>query len=318
MYQWRQIANEEGIMKKLTLGRSPLETGEIGLGCMRMNGLDLKEAEGVIKNALDLGVDLFDHADIYGKGKSEEIFGKAVDLKSSIRDKMILQSKCGIREGYFDFSKKHIISSVEKSLKRLGAENLDVLLLHRPDALMEAEEVAEAFTELKESGKVKYFGVSNQHSQQIELLQSAYDEDLIINQLQLSLMHTPMLEHGFNVNMKNDAAVNRDGGLYEYSQLKNMTIQAWSPFQHGMIEGAFIGNKEFPVINAKLDEIAEKKNVTSGAVAIAWLLRMPAEIQPIVGTMKQKRLQDIVEASNIELTRKEWYALYRAAGNKLP
>ncbi|WP_147805307.1 aldo/keto reductase [Alkalicoccus halolimnae] len=305
-------------MKKIKLGTSPLYTGEIGLGCMRMNDLDLNEAEGVVKNALNLGVDLFDHADIYGKGKSEEIFGKAVDLKSSIRDKMILQSKCGIREGYFDFSKKHIISSVEESLKRLGSENLDVLLLHRPDALMEPEEVAAAFTELKKSGKVKYFGVSNQHPQQIELLQSVYDEDLIINQLQLSLMHTPMLDHGFNVNMKNDAAINRDGGVYEYSRMKNMTIQAWSPFQHGMIEGAFIGNKNFPEVNAKLDEIAEKKNVTSGAAAIAWLLKLPAGIQPVVGTMKQKRLQDIAEASNIEITRAEWYELYRAAGNKLP
>ncbi|WP_173917592.1 aldo/keto reductase family oxidoreductase [Halobacillus sp. Marseille-Q1614] len=305
-------------MKKIKLGRSELEVGEISLGCMRISELDKKDAAYVIENAMDAGVDLFDHADIYGKGKSEEVFAEAIEMNDDVREKMTLQTKCGIRDGFFDFSKAHILESVEGSLRRLKTDYIDSLLLHRPDALMDPQEVAEAFTTLKESGKVRYFGVSNQNPMQMELLKKYWKEDLIVNQLQLSLVHTPMIDAGFNVNMMNDPAVVRDSNVLEYCRLNDITIQAWSPFQHGMIEGPFIGNKEFPEVNAKLQEIAEKKGVTDTAIATAWILRHPANIQPVVGTMNPQRLKDIAKASEIELTREEWYELYRSAGNELP
>ena len=305
-------------MKKLKLGNSELEVGEISLGCMRINKLEKKDARYVIENAMDTGVDLFDHADIYGAGESESVFAEAIDMNDDVREKMKLQTKCGIRDGYFDFSKDHILESVEGSLKRLKTDYVDSLLLHRPDALFEPEEVAEAFTVLKESGKVRYFGVSNQNPMQIELLKKYLKEDLIVNQMQLSVVHTPMIDAGFNVNMQNDPAVMRDGGVIEYCRLHDISVQAWSPFQHGMIEGPFVGNKEFPQVNAKLKELAEKYGVTDSAIAIAWILRHPANIQPVVGTMNAERMRNIAKASDIELTRQEWYELYTAAGNELP
>ncbi|SDJ36229.1 aldo/keto reductase [Salimicrobium halophilum] len=303
-------------MNTMELGKSGLHVPQIGLGCMRMSGLSAKEARSMIDKSLDLGIDFFDHADIYGKGESEEVFANAIE--PSLREKMTLQSKCGIRNGFFDFSKDHIISSVEGSLKRLNTDYLDILLLHRPDALMEPEEVAEAFSELESAGKVRHFGVSNQNPMQMELLKKHLDQDLIVNQVQLSLMQTVMLDHGFNVNMENAPAVNRDGEIIEYCRVNDISLQAWSPFQHGMIEGAFIGNKDFPAINEKLQEVASRYGVTDSAIAIAWIMRHPAGIQPIVGTMNKQRLEDISKASDVSLTREEWYELYRAAGNDLP
>ncbi|TLS38674.1 aldo/keto reductase [Pseudalkalibacillus caeni] len=305
-------------MKKIRLGKSDLKVGEISLGCMRMSELSNKDAANVIQNAIEAGVDLFDHADIYGGGKSEEVFAEAIEMNDDFREKIKLQTKCGIRKGFFDFSKEHILESVDGSLRRLKTDYVDSLLLHRPDALMEPEEVAEAFATLKESGKVRYFGVSNQNPMQMELLKKYLDDDLIVNQLQLSLVHTPMIDAGFNVNMQNDPAVVRDGNVLEYCRLNDISVQAWSPFQHGMIEGPFIGNDAFPEVNAKLQELAEKKGVTDSAIATAWILRHPAKIQPVVGTMNPQRLNDIAKASDIELTRQEWYELYRSAGNDLP
>ncbi|MFG6117696.1 aldo/keto reductase [Thalassobacillus sp. B23F22_16] len=305
-------------MKKITLGNSDLQVGEISLGCMRMSELSTKDAAHVIENAMEAGVDLFDHADIYGKGKSEEVFADAIGMNDDVRERMKIQTKCGIRNGFFDFSKEHILESVEASLRRLKTDYVDSLLLHRPDTLMEPEEVAEAFATLKESGKVRYFGVSNQNPMQMELLRKYLNDDLIVNQMQLSLVHTPMIDSGFNVNMQNDPAVVRDSSVLEYCRLNDITIQAWSPFQHGMIEGPFIGNDAFPEVNAKLQELAGKKGVTDSAIAIAWILRHPANIQPVVGSMNPKRLNAIAKATDIELTRQEWYELYRAAGNDLP
>ncbi|WP_112181257.1 MULTISPECIES: aldo/keto reductase family oxidoreductase [Paraliobacillus] len=305
-------------MNSIKLGTSDLEVGEISLGCMRMDALSKKDARHVIENAMDLGVNLFDHADIYGGGKSEEVFSDAIEMNPLLREKMILQSKCGIRNGFFDFSKEHITSSVEGSLKRLNTDYLDILLLHRPDALMEPEEVAETFTKLKNSGKVRYFGVSNQNPMQIELLKKYLKDDLIINQLQLSIMHTPMIDASLNVNMQHDKAIDRENSVLEYCRLHDITVQAWSPFQYGMIKGVFVGNKDFPEVNGKIQEIAEKKGVTDSAIAIAWILRHPAKIQPVVGTMNPKRLADIEKASHITLTREEWYEIYRSAGNVLP
>lgn len=312
------IHTEGQNLKKMRLGTSDIVVGEISLGCMRMGQLSAEDAARVIHNAMEVGIDLFDHADIYGGGKSEEVFAEAIGMNPYVREKMVLQTKCGIRKGFFDFSKEHILSSVEGSLKRLKTDYIDILLLHRPDTLMEPEEVAEAFSELKERGKVRYFGVSNQNPLQIELLKKYLKDDLIVNQLQLSLMHTPMIDAGLNVNMMNDPAVVRANGVLEYSRLNDMTIQAWSPFQYGMIQGPFVGNEEFPEVNAKLREFAEKKGVTDSAIAIAWILRHPAKIQPVVGSMNPKRLKEIAEASNVELSREEWYELYRAAGNELP
>lgn len=305
-------------MKTLTLGQSGLETAAVSLGCMRMDKLTDQEAAKVIDASVASGIDLFDHADIYGGGDSEEVFSRGLSLSSSSREDLILQTKCGIRDGFFDFSKDHITESVDGSLRRLDTDYVDILLLHRPDALMEPEEVAEAFNSLKMSGKVRHFGVSNQNPAQIELLKKYVDQELIVNQLQLSLLHSPMIDAGFNVNMHRDGAVVRDGSVLEYSRLNDMTIQAWSPFQHGMIEGVFVGNPDYPEVNKKLQELAEKYGATDSAVAIAWILRHPAGIQAVIGSMNPGRIAQIAKASDVALTRKEWYELYLAAGNRLP
>lgn len=307
-------------MKRIRLGTSDLEASEISLGCMRIDKLSKKEARYVIENAMEAGVDFFDHADIYGGGKSEETFADAIDMNESVRERMILQSKCGIRDGYYDFSKNHILASVDGSLRRLKTDYLDVLLLHRPDALVEPEEVAEAFNELQVSGKVRHFGVSNHNPMQIDLLQQSLEQDILVNQLQFGMMHTLMLDAGLNVNMQHDPAVIRDGSILDYSRLHRITVQAWSPFQHGLKKGkeVFVGNEHFPELNKKLVELAEEKGVSDNAIATAWILRHPAVIQPVVGTMNPDRLTEIAKASDIELSRQEWYELYRAAGNDLP
>ncbi|MBC1977410.1 aldo/keto reductase [Listeria marthii] len=305
-------------MKRITIGNSALTASEISLGCMRMADLSKEDANKVINTALENGIDFFDHADIYGGGKSEEVFADAIDMNATIREKMILQSKCGIRQGFFDFSKEHIISSVEGSLKRLKTDYLDTLLLHRPDTLFEPEEVASAFTELEKSGKVRHFGVSNQNPGQIELLKKYVDQELIANQLQFSIMHTGMIDTGFNVNMTIDPSLDRDGGILEYSRLNNMTIQAWSPFQFGFFEGVFLDNDKFPELNKTIDKIAADKGVTNSAIAVAWIQRHPASFQTVVGTMNPGRIADIAKASDVTLSREEWYEIYRAAGNQLP
>lgn len=305
-------------MKRITIGNSALTASEISLGCMRMADLSKEDANKVINTALENGIDFFDHADIYGGGKSEEVFADAIDMNATIREKMILQSKCGIRQGFFDFSKEHIIASVEGSLKRLKTDYLDTLLLHRPDTLFEPEEVAAAFTELEKSGKVRHFGVSNQNPGQIELLKKYVDQELIANQLQFSIMHTGMIDTGFNVNMTIDPSLDRDGGILEYSRLNNMTIQAWSPFQYGFFEGVFLDNDKFPELNKVIDKIATDKGVTNSAIAVAWIQRHPASFQTVVGTMNPGRIADIAKASYVTLSREEWYEIYRAAGNQLP
>lgn len=305
-------------MKKISIGNGKLSASEIGLGCMRITALSVKDAAILVNTALQEGINFFDHADIYGGGKSEEVFAQAVDMNPGIREKFIIQTKCGIRQGYYDFSKEHILNSVDGSLKRLKTEYIDILLLHRPDALVEPEEVAEAFSVLHDSGKVRYFGVSNHNSLQMELLSRYVGQKLIINQLQFSITNTGMIDAGVNVNMKNDASINRNGSILDYCRLKDITVQAWSPFQYGFFEGAFLGNEKFPELNKKIDEIAESKGVTNSAIAIAWILRHPAKIQPIVGTTNVNRLKDICKASEVNLTRQEWYEIYRAAGNKLP
>ncbi len=305
-------------MKKVNLGNGALPASCISLGCMRMAGLEQKEAQLVVKTALEAGIDFFDHADIYGGGRSEEVFAKAIGMSPAVRETVLLQSKCGIRQGYFDFSKEHILASVDGILKRLETEYLDVLLLHRPDTLVEPEEVAEAFSLLHRSGKVRHFGVSNQNPMQMALLQKHVGQKLIVNQLQLSITNTGMIDSGLNVNMQIDRSIDRDGGILEYCRLHDVTIQPWSPFQYGFFEGAFLDNPKFPELNARIDALAQAKGVTNTAIAIAWLLRHPAKMQPIIGTMNPQRIRDIAKAAEVEMTRPEWYEIYRAAGNALP
>lgn len=303
-------------MYNIDFGKSGMSVPAVAVGCMRISDMSEKEVSAFIDTALENGANFFDHADIYGGGKSEEVFGKAVT--SSMRENIIIQTKCGIRRGMFDFSYEHIVNSVDGSLKRLGTEYVDVLLLHRPDALMEPEEVARAFSYLKESGKVRHFGVSNQNSYQIQLLQNSLDMPLCANQLQFSVMHTPMIQSGINVNMYNDSGINRDGGVLDYCRLNNITVQAWSPMQYGFFEGCFVDNEKFPELNEVLGRIGEKYSVSKTAVAIAWILRHPAKIQTVTGTTNLERLKECFKASEIRISREEWYEIYRAAGNILP
>ncbi len=305
-------------MKRIKYVHGGFTASEISLGCMRMGGLSVTEADRVIQTAIDEGIDFFDHADIYGGGSAEEKFAEALSAYPGARVKIILQSKCGIRNGQYDFSKEHILSSVEGILKRLRTDYLDVLLLHRPDTLMEPEEVAEAFDILHNSGKVRHFGVSNQNPMQMELLGRYLNQKIIANQLQLSITNTGMIDAGLNVNMRNEATINRDGGVLEYCRLKEITIQPWSPFQYGFFSGVFLGNEKFPELNAKIDEMSKKYGVPNTAIAIAWILRHPAKMQPIIGTMNPQRIKDICKASSIEMSRTDWYDIYLSAGNKLP
>ncbi|MFD3261507.1 aldo/keto reductase family oxidoreductase [Paenibacillus lentus] len=305
-------------MRTMKLGTSNLEVPVIAVGCMRINSLGQAEAEKFVRTALEAGANFFDHADIYGGGQCEEIFADAIQMNDDVREKIILQSKCGIRQGMFDFSKEHILNSVDGILKRLKTDYLDVLLLHRPDALVEPEEVAEAFDQLESSGKVRHFGVSNQNPMQIELLKKYVKQPLVANQLQLSITNATMISNGINVNMENAAAVNRDGSILDYCRLHDITIQPWSPFQYGFFEGVFLGSEKFPELNRKIDEISAKYEVSNTTIAIAWLLRHPAKMQPVTGTMNLERIQDCSKAADITLTREEWYEIYRAAGNVLP
>ncbi|WP_105210290.1 aldo/keto reductase [Streptococcus suis] len=300
------------------LGQTGLEVSRIGLGCMRMASLIEQETAKVLDTVVGQGITFFDHADIYGGGESEIRFAQGAKLAGFKREDMILQSKCGIRKGYFDFSKDYILESVDGILKRLDTDYLDVLALHRPDALMEAEEVAEAFYLLKQAGKVHHFGVSNQNIYQMELLQSYLDQPLAVNQLQLSPAHTPLIDAGLHVNMKDDAATMRDGGLIDYCQLKKITIQAWSPFLIDLQQGIFANHPDYADLNQTIGEIAERYHVSHETIVVAWILRHPAKIQTIVGSMNPECLTKIAQASQISLTRPEWYEIYRSAGNILP
>lgn len=308
-------------MKTMQLGKSGLEVPVIAVGCMRMGDKTEQQAAEIINKAMDNGLNFFDHADIYCGGKSEEVFSKAINMNDDIREKIILQSKCGIcnNKAYFDFSKEHIMESVEGSLKRLGTDYLDILLLHRPDTLWEPEEIAETFALLKEQGKVKHFGVSNQNPMQMRLLQKYLkDEPICADQLQLSITNCTMFKHGLNVNMENESAVDRDGGVVEYCRYEDITIQAWSPFQFGFFEGVYLDNPDFPGINEELQRLADKYGVSKITIVIAWILRHPAKMQPLTGTMNTERLQQCADAVNVNLTKEEWYSIFRSAGNILP
>lgn len=306
-------------MKMVWIDERRWNVPAIVVGCMRLGEMDGKSMNAFLHAALEQGANYFDHADIYAGGKSEEIFGQAVKEDSSIkREDMIIQSKCGICKGFYDLSKKHIIESVDGSLKRLQTDYLDVLLIHRPDALIEPEEVASAFDELEKSGKVCHFGVSNHKPMQIELLKRYIEQPLIINQLQFSLPVSNMVANGMEVNMETEGSIDRDGSVLDYSRLHDMTIQAWSPFQMPNWQGCFLGNDAYADLNEKIEILAETYGTSATAIAAAWIFRHPAGMQLITGTTKPERLKEIIASSDIVLTREEWYQLYLAAGHLLP
>lgn len=304
-------------MKKIKLGKSNLIVPQIAQGCMRISGIDDKSAESLINKCIDLGINFFDHADIYGNGESERKFGKVFPLNSSNREKVIIQSKCGIVPGkMYDLSKEYIIKSVEGSLSRLGTDYLDILVLHRPDALVEPEEVAEAFDVLKSSGKVKYFGVSNHKPSQIMLLKKYVKEEILVNQLQFSIPHSNIIANGMEVNMVTEGSLDRDGSVLDYCRLEDITVQAWSPFQSS--KGVFIDNPHYSDLNYHLWEIGERYGASKEAIASSWILKHPANIQLVAGTTNLWRIEQIAKATEINLTREEWYRLYLSAGHILP
>lgn len=308
-------------MRYITLGQDDKELSEIVLGMMRIEDKSVKEVEELVETALSVGINAFDLADIYGRGRCEELLGLVLKNRPDLREKMWIQSKCGIRIEeftYFDFSKDHIIKSVDGILQRLKIDHLDSLLLHRPDALMESDQVAEAFDLLYKQGKVRDFGVSNQNPMMMELLKKDVKQPLAVNQLQLSAAFTPGFESGFHVNMEDSQAAIRDGSIFEYCKLHDVVIQAWSVLQFGYFKGNFVGNEKFQALNQVLDRLAIKYGVTSSTIAISWILRYPAKMQAVVGTTNPKHLRGVSQAGNFSLTRKEWYEIYLAAGNNLP
>ena len=308
-------------MRYITLGQDDKELSEIVLGMMRIKDKSVKEVEELVETALSVGINAFDLADIYGRGRCEELLGLVLKNRPDLREEMWIQSKCGIRIEeftYFDFSKDYIIKSVDGILQRLKIDHLDSLLLHRPDALMESDQVAEAFDFLYKQGKVRDFGVSNQNPMMMELLKKDVKQPLAVNQLQLSAAFTPGFESGFHVNMEDSQAAMRDGSIFEYCKLHDVVIQAWSVLQFGYFKGNFVGNEKFQALNQVLDRLAIKYGVTSSTIAISWILRYPAKMQAVVGTTNPKHLREVSQAANFSLTRKEWYEIYLAAGNNLP
>ena len=308
-------------MRYITLGQADKELSEIVLGLMRIEDKSVKEVEELVETALSVGINAFDLADIYGCGRCEELLGLVLKNRPDLREEMWIQSKCGIRIEeftYFDFSKDYIIKSVDGILQRLKIDHLDSLLLHRPDALMESDQVAEAFDLLYKQGKVRDFGVSNQNPMMMELLKKDVKQPLAVNQLQLSAAFTPGFESGFHVNMEDSQAAMRDGSIFEYCKLHDVVIQAWSVLQFGYFKGNFVGNEKFQALNQVLDRLAFKYGVTPSTIAISWILRYPAKMQAVVGTTNPKHLIEASQATNFSLTRKEWYEIYLAAGNDLP
>ena len=309
-------------MKTYTFPHTARTVSSVVLGLMRIPRMSNAEIATLVGTARDVGVNVFDHADIYGGERHlcEKRFGEAVTLTPAQREEIVIQSKVGIRKGYFDFSKEHILATVDESLAALRTDYLDLLLLHRPDTLVEPEEVAEAFEQLVAAGKVRHFGVSNHTPGQIELLKSVVKQPLIANQVQLSITHAPLFAQGVAANMAGlDQSISRDIGLLDYSRLNNMMLQAWSPFQKAFFDGVFLGDREnFAELNDVIDELARQYGVTPTGIAVAWIVRHPANIQVVLGTTNPGRVKDSAAGSTVPLTREEWYRLFRAAGHTLP
>ncbi len=352
-------------MQNILLRNTLPEAGQIIVGCMRMDSRTPQELANMIDDLADRGIRFYDHADIYGHGKCEELFGEAMQLANTPREDLIIQSKCGIRDGWYDLSKDYILDSVDGILNRLqtpyldllilhrpdalmepkeiaeafdqlqksgkvrhfGVSNftpeqmtpyLDLLILHRPDALMEPKEIAEAFDQLQKSGKVRHFGVSNFTPEQIRLLQTEAKQPLLVNQLQLSIPNAWMISQGLEANMPTQGALDRTGHVLEQMRQMGITIQTWSPLQYGDWEGTFLDNPIFAELNETLQKLADKYNVSKSAIAAAWILRHPAGMQVVTGSSRTDRILEMARARKVDLTRKEWYDLYRAAGHRIP
>ena len=311
-------------MKKIVLGKTGPISSAIALGCMRLKEMSVAEVKELIKTALDNEIDLFDHADIYGANYCEEIFGRALSELKPPREKILIQSKCGIERDAtgpnhaFNFTKDYIINAAEGSIKRLQCEYLDILALHRPDTLADPEEVASAFDNLYTRGLVRYFGVSNQNSLETELLQSATPHKLIVNQLQFGPAHTSMIDINIYTNRSETKATLKDGEILNYSRLKGITIQAWSPFSVSNLSGLFIDHSDYKELNDILEKLSLKYGAEKNAITAAWIMRHPANMQVIVGTTKPARIKEIAKSGDISLTHHEWYDVYKAAGNPLP
>ena len=309
-------------MKTYKLPHGDSAVSSVVLGLMRIAQMDNSEIRALFDTAREVGITVFDHADIYGgaRHRCEERFGEAVTLTPSEREAILIQSKVGIRHGWFDFSRDHILKTVDESLVALKTDYLDVLLLHRPDALVEPEEVAEAFDTLEAAGKVRQFGVSNHTPGQIELLKSAVKQPLRYNQVQLSITHANLIAQGVAANMDgSDQSISRDIGLLDYSRLNGMMLQAWSPFQKGFFDGVFVGDRDsHPELNDELDRLAKAYGVTPTGIAVSWITRHPANIQVVLGTTRPQRVRECAAGSDVTLTREEWYSLFRAAGHIVP
>ena len=305
-------------MQNILLRNTLPEAGQIIVGCMRMDSRTPQELANMIDDLADRGIRFYDHADIYGHGKCEELFGEAMQLANTPREDLIIQSKCGIRDGWYDLSKDYILDSVDGILNRLQTPYLDLLILHRPDALMEPKEIAEAFDQLQKSGKVRHFGVSNFTPEQIRLLQTEVKQPLLVNQLQLSIPNAWMISQGLEANMPTQGALDRTGHVLEQMRQMCITIQTWSPLQYGDWEGTFLDNPIFAELNETLQKLADKYNVSKSAIAAAWILRHPAGMQVVTGSSRTDRILEMARARKVDLTRKEWYDLYRAAGHRIP
>lgn len=318
------------LMKNINLGATSLQIPAMALGIMRMAEKTPTEAAKAIEAAYDNGINFIDSADIYGQGKSEEVFSQALKQTQINREDLFIQSKVGIiidparsHDGFvfggrYEFTKKHILEAVDGILSRLHTDYLDSILLHRPDPLMELDGIKEAFDILQASGKVRFFGVSNFNPQQFAMVQSAVTQRLMFNQLQFGLMHTGMIDFGIHTNINDADGTDHDGGILDYCRQHHVTIQAWSPFQYGNFEGTFINNPDYPELNNKLNELSNKYNVGKNAIAAAWILKHPAQIQMVIGTMNSQHITDSAQGANVQLTNQEWYDLYLAAGHILP
>jgi predicted oxidoreductase len=311
-------------MKTITLSGTEIVAPNVVLGLMRIADKTDDEVRELVRTARDAGIDFLDHADVYGNDLHgcERRFAEAMRLTPSERATLTIQTKAGIvRDGpYFDFSYEHIIESVEGSLAALETDYIDILLLHRPDALVEPEEVARAFDELEASGKVRAFGVSNHTPRQIDLLKRYVRQPIVANQVQLSITHAPIVSQGVSANMvaENQSVTLDGGGILDYCRLNDITVQAWSPFQAGFFTGVFLGSPEYSELNAVIDRLAAAYDVPAIAIATAWITRHPANMQVVLGTTSPERVAGASQGSDLPLTRVEWYELFRAAGHLVP
>jgi predicted oxidoreductase len=309
-------------VKRLDLPGVALPASNIVLGLMRISSLGPGEIRELVGTALEEGINFFDHAGVYGMAthECESLFATALGWSSAEREKAIIQTKAGIIPGGYDSSREHILDSVDQSLAALRTDYIDILLIHRPDVLVEPDEVAAAFETLQASGKVRNFGVSNHTPAQIELLGRSVRQPLLVNQVRLSLVHSPLITTGTAASDEwSNQSVAGEGGLLDYSRLHDMTLQAWSPFQKKGFDGVFVGDREaYPELNLVLDELAETYDVTPTGIAVAWITRIPADIQVVLGTTNPERVRQSAAGSDIPLTRAEWYRLYHAAGYLAP